>query len=48
MLALLDAADASGAAVVVATHDAAVARQMDARWRIDAGELQAEVSSWSG
>jgi ABC-type lipoprotein export system ATPase subunit len=48
MLALLDAADASGAAVVVATHDAAVARQMDARWRIDAGELQAEVSSWLG
>jgi ABC-type lipoprotein export system ATPase subunit len=47
MLALLDAADASGAAVVVATHDAAVAEQMDARWRIDAGELTAEVSRCS-
>jgi ABC-type lipoprotein export system ATPase subunit len=47
MVALLDAADASGAAVVVATHDPAVAKRMDARWRIDAGELRAEVSRCS-
>jgi ABC-type lipoprotein export system ATPase subunit len=47
ILALLDAANASGAAVVVATHDAAVAEQMDARWRIDAGELTTEVSRCS-
>jgi ABC-type lipoprotein export system ATPase subunit len=47
MVALLDAADASGAAVVVATHDPAVAKRMDARWRIDAGELGAEVSRCS-
>ena len=47
MLTLLEAADASGAAVVVATHDPAVAGTMDARWRIDAGELRAEVSRWS-
>lgn len=47
MLALLDAADASGAAVVVATHDPAIAETMDARWWIDAGELRAEVSPCS-
>jgi ABC-type lipoprotein export system ATPase subunit len=47
MLTLLEAADASGAALVVATHDPAVAGTMDARWRIDAGELRAEVSRWS-
>jgi ABC-type lipoprotein export system ATPase subunit len=47
MVALLDAADASGAAVVVATHDPAVAKRMDAQWRIDAGELRAEVSRCS-
>jgi ABC-type lipoprotein export system ATPase subunit len=47
MLALLEAADASGAAMIVATHDPAVAGTMDARWRIDAGELRAEVSRWS-
>jgi ABC-type lipoprotein export system ATPase subunit len=44
MRALLDAADASSAAVVVATHDPAVAATMEHRWRIDAGELRAEVS----
>ena len=47
MLALLDAADGSGAAVVVATHDPAVAETMDARWRIAAGELRSEVSRCS-
>jgi ABC-type lipoprotein export system ATPase subunit len=47
MLALLDAADASGAAVVVATHDANVAGQMDVSWRMDAGELKDEVSRCS-
>jgi ABC-type lipoprotein export system ATPase subunit len=47
MLALLEAADASGAAMIVATHDPAVAGTMDARWRIDAGELRAELSRWS-
>jgi ABC-type lipoprotein export system ATPase subunit len=47
MVALLDAADASGAAVVVATHDPAVAKRMDVQWRIDAGELRAEVSRCS-
>ena len=45
--ALLEAADVSGAAVVVATHDPAVAETMDARWRIEAGELRAEVSRCS-
>jgi putative ABC transport system ATP-binding protein len=43
MVALLDAADTSGVAVVVATHDAAVAHRMDARWLMDAGELKVEV-----
>jgi ABC-type lipoprotein export system ATPase subunit len=33
--------------MIVATHDPAVAGTMDARWRIDAGELRAEVSRWS-
>jgi len=47
MLALLDAADASGAAVVVATHDADVAGQMDVSWRMDAGKLKDEVSRCS-
>ena len=47
MLGLLDAADASGAAVVVATHDPAIAGTMDAQWRIEAGELRAEVSRCS-
>lgn len=47
MLALLDAADASDAAVMVATHNPAVAGKMDARWRIEAGELRAEVSRCS-
>jgi ABC-type lipoprotein export system ATPase subunit len=47
MVTLLDAADASGAAVVVATHDAAVAHQMDARWRMNAGELRVEVTRCS-
>jgi ABC-type lipoprotein export system ATPase subunit len=44
MLALLEGADASGAAVVVATHDEDVAVRMDERWRMDAGELKDEVS----
>jgi ABC-type lipoprotein export system ATPase subunit len=47
MLALLDAADASGAAVIVASHDPAVAEAMDTRWRIDAGDLRSEVSRCS-
>lgn len=47
MLALLDAADATGAAVVVATHDEAVAVQMDARWQMEAGELRTEVTRCS-
>jgi putative ABC transport system ATP-binding protein len=47
MLALLEAADASGAAIVVATHDPVVAERMDVRWRIGAGQLRAEVSGCS-
>lgn len=47
VVALLDAADASGAAVVVATHDAEIAVRMDARWRMDAGELRGTVSRCS-
>lgn len=47
MLALLDVADTTGAAVVVATHEAAVAHQMDTRWRMDAGALTAEVNRCS-
>jgi len=44
---LLESADVSGAAIVVATHDPAVAEAMDAQWRIEAGELRAEVSRCS-
>jgi ABC-type lipoprotein export system ATPase subunit len=44
---LLESADVSGAAIVVATHDPAVAEAMDAQWRIEAGELRAEVSPCS-
>ena len=44
MLALLDAIDASGAALVVATHDLEAAGRMDARWRMDSGGLRTEVA----
>jgi ABC-type lipoprotein export system ATPase subunit len=36
---LLDAADATGAAVVIATHDIAVARRFEERWSIADGVL---------
>ena len=42
MRALLGAVDASGAAVVVATHDTTVAGRMDSRWRFDTGELRTD------
>ena len=47
--ALLDAAGHSGAALVVATHDMAVADRFDERWEMHSGLLQAPVleRAWS-
>jgi ABC-type lipoprotein export system ATPase subunit len=44
---LLDAADHAGAALVVATHDPAVADRLDERWELHSGKLEhpAEVRS---
>jgi ABC-type lipoprotein export system ATPase subunit len=39
MLALLGSIEGTGAAVVVATHDSAVAQQMEATWLMDHGQL---------
>lgn len=47
ILALLDAIDATGAALVVATHDLEVAERMDARWQMDSGELRTEEARCS-
>lgn len=41
---LLDAADATGAALVVATHDADIAARLDRVWSISDGLLQTERS----
>jgi ABC-type lipoprotein export system ATPase subunit len=45
---LLAHAEEAGAALVVATHDSAVADRMDRRWRLEAGRLDAEVLSRLG
>ena len=52
--ALLEAADATGAALVIATHDPAVARRLDQRWTITDGQLATDSdqsdqggTSWS-
>jgi ABC-type lipoprotein export system ATPase subunit len=45
--ALLAAADHSDAALVVATHDPAVADRLPTVWSIDSGRLQAEERTWS-
>ncbi|MGH2594639.1 MAG: ABC transporter ATP-binding protein [Actinomycetota bacterium] len=42
ILALLDAVEASGSALVVATHDLEVAERMDACWQMDSGQLRTE------
>jgi ABC-type lipoprotein export system ATPase subunit len=44
---LLEAADASGAALVVATHDEVVASRLDERWSVADGVVRtgAEVAS---
>lgn len=39
---LLDAVDASGAALIVATHDLGIARLMEASWQMDSGRLHTE------
>lgn len=48
---LLDAADHAGAALVVATHDPAVARRLDERWEMHSGRLAmaagAREPAWS-
>jgi predicted ABC-type transport system involved in lysophospholipase L1 biosynthesis ATPase subunit len=45
---LLAHAEVAGAALVVATHDPAVAGRMDRSWRLEAGRLDAEVLSSLG
>jgi predicted ABC-type transport system involved in lysophospholipase L1 biosynthesis ATPase subunit len=46
--ALLTAADETGAALLVATHDPAVAARLPGRWEMHSGRLLAgELSSWS-
>ena len=42
---MLRAVQATGAAVVVATHDAAVAARFDARWEMDDGTLRTEAGA---
>ena len=42
VLALLGAIDASGSALVVATHDLEVAERMDSCWQMDSGQLRTE------
>ena len=45
---LLDAADRSGAALVVATHDLTIADRLDARWHVSDGMLrrESEIAAW--
>ncbi len=47
MLALVDAVDGLGAALVVATHDLEVAERMDVCWRMDSGDLRTEATRCS-
>ncbi len=47
MLALVDAVDGLGAALVVATHDLDVAERMDVCWRMDSGDLRTEATRCS-
>jgi putative ABC transport system ATP-binding protein len=42
---LLAAAGHAGAALVVATHDPAVAERLDVRWSVDSGRLIAGVAA---
>jgi putative ABC transport system ATP-binding protein/lipoprotein-releasing system ATP-binding protein len=44
---LLAAADHAGAALVVSTHDPAVAARLAERWEIHDGRLQAREEAWS-
>jgi putative ABC transport system ATP-binding protein/lipoprotein-releasing system ATP-binding protein len=48
---LLEAADHSGAALVVATHDLTIAARLDTRWAIHSGRLEvttkAKETTWS-
>ena len=44
---LLAAADHAGAALVVATHDPAVADRLPERWEMHSGRLLAEAATWS-
>ncbi|CAN5566971.1 hypothetical protein BH10ACT11_BH10ACT11_17580 [soil metagenome] len=37
---LIEAADDSGAALVVATHDSEIAERIDLRWEMGSGELE--------
>jgi putative ABC transport system ATP-binding protein/lipoprotein-releasing system ATP-binding protein len=45
--ALLATAEHAGSAVVVATHDPAVAERLDERWELHSGRLDGEVGAWS-
>jgi predicted ABC-type transport system involved in lysophospholipase L1 biosynthesis ATPase subunit len=42
---LLDAADATGAALVIATHDADIAARLEQCWSISDGRLMTERSA---
>ena len=44
MDALLDWADGAGAALLVATHDLAVADRLPTRWSLEGGRLRTEVA----
>jgi putative ABC transport system ATP-binding protein len=45
--ALLAAADHAGAALVVATHDPAVAERLPTVWALESGRLRAQERAWS-
>jgi predicted ABC-type transport system involved in lysophospholipase L1 biosynthesis ATPase subunit len=45
--ALLTAADETGAALLLSTHDLAVAARLPARWEMHSGRLRARDPSWS-
>jgi putative ABC transport system ATP-binding protein/lipoprotein-releasing system ATP-binding protein len=44
---LLAAAEHAGAALVICTHDPAVAGRLDDGWTMDSGRLVTEVAAWS-
>lgn len=46
--ALEEAAEATGAALILSTHDPAIASRFQSRWLMSDGALRTELASWSG